>query len=135
MKIALKKSDTFGALASGLCMVHCFITPFVFIAQTCSATCCDSAPAWWRWIDYVFLIISFFAVYSSSRNSGNNFIKKALWISWSALFIILVNLQLKLVPIPGFLKHISALSLVTFHLYNLRQSSCKSDSCLIEHKC
>ena len=132
MKTIIIKSDACGALASGLCMIHCLITPFIFIAQSCSASCCDSAPEWWRWLDYIFLFISFFAVYNSSKTSVSRVMKVALWMSWISLFIIIMNLNLKLIPIPSFLKHIAALSLVTFHLYNLKFGSCKSDSCLLD---
>ena len=47
------KSDTIGALASGLCMVHCLATPFFFIASACSASCCSNTPLWWQWMDYM----------------------------------------------------------------------------------
>ncbi|MFK7796305.1 MAG: MerC domain-containing protein [Aureispira sp.] len=52
--ILTQKSDFFGAAASTLCLIHCLITPFIFVAQTCSRTCCSDAPIWWRMIDVVF---------------------------------------------------------------------------------
>jgi len=33
MRLLLEKSDTFGAIASFLCMVHCILTPFVMCSQ------------------------------------------------------------------------------------------------------
>jgi hypothetical protein len=76
----IKKSDVLGVLASGLCLIHCIATPFIFVAQTCSASCCSVAPTWWSTIDYVFLGISFFAIYWSVQNTSKNWIKYALWI-------------------------------------------------------
>ena len=47
MKLAINNSDSIGALASSLCLVHCVATPFIFVVQSCAASCCASAPAWW----------------------------------------------------------------------------------------
>ena len=47
--------DFIGALASSLCLVHCLLTPVLFIVKACtsSASCCAGAPVWWQVIDYV----------------------------------------------------------------------------------
>ena len=37
-----------------LCLVHCIATPFIFITQACTASCCAESPIWWQSIDYVF---------------------------------------------------------------------------------
>ena len=71
MEIRLKiNSDLIGASASTLCTIHCLATPFLFLASTCSKSCCSGAPSWWLWLDYGFLIISFFAVYSSTKSTA-----------------------------------------------------------------
>ena len=75
MKLTLQKPDNIGVLTSTLCMIHCLASPFLFIAQTCSATCCEATPIWWKWIDYLFLAISFFAIRRSTQVSSNNSIK------------------------------------------------------------
>ena len=59
MKLAINNSDSIGALASTLCLIHCLATPFIFVVQSCAASCCASAPAWWVFFDYLFLTISF----------------------------------------------------------------------------
>ncbi len=39
MKVkAIPESDIVGAVASGLCALHCIATPFLFIAQSCSTS-------------------------------------------------------------------------------------------------
>ena len=82
-EIKLKmNSDLIGALASTLCTIHCLATPFIFLASTCARDCCNGAPTWWLWIDYGFLIISFFAVYQSTKTTSKYWIKPALWICW-----------------------------------------------------
>lgn len=128
MKLTLKKSDRIGVLASALCMIHCVATPFIFIAQ-CTTTCCDVAPDWWIWIDYFFLTISFFAVYHSSQNTTKKFIKSALWISWSLLFVTIINERLLLIHFPHALKYIAGSLLVILHLYNQKYCQCKQDKC------
>lgn len=116
--IQQSKSDVIGALASGLCLIHCIATPFIFLAQTSSATIGNSAPAWWGIIDIVLVVISFYAVYWSTLNSSKSWMKYALWISWSALGIIILNEKLHLLAIPEFSIYIPAIALVLFHLYN-----------------
>jgi len=134
MKLILYKSDNIGILASTLCMVHCFATPFLFIAQTCSLTCCEIAPVWWQKIDYAFLAISFFAVYHSTQTTSNNLIKPALWISWLALSTIVLNETLKLIDLLEVFKYVVAFVLIGLHLYNKKYCQCKNDKCCTNHE-
>ena len=76
MIITKQKPDILGALASSLCLIHCIATPFIFIAQSSVAICChEETPFWWKSIDYVFLVISFFAIFWSVKTTTNDFIK------------------------------------------------------------
>tara|TARA_B100000767_G_C19673231_1_gene496179 strand:+ start:738 stop:1145 length:408 start_codon:yes stop_codon:yes gene_type:complete len=130
MEIKLKiNSDLIGASASTLCTIHCFATPLIFFASTCTETCCASAPTWWIWLDYAFLIISFFAVYRSTKSTSKLWIKPALWFSFLALFTFIFiehNTQLYL---SHYYKYSAALSLATSHIYNLKYCQCESDKC------
>lgn len=134
MNLSLKKSDAIGALASGLCMIHCFATPFIFIVQSCSVSCCDAAPSWWKWIDYFFLAISFLAVYQTTKTTNKRWIKPALWMSWIALFLTIVNERLGWVALPEVVTYIAAMALVVLHLYNLRYCQCKEDGCCVHNQ-
>lgn len=129
MKLALKKSDSIGVMASTLCMVHCAVTPLLFIAQSCSAACCTDAPDWWRWIDYFFLVISLFAVYHSTKNTGTAWMRPAMWISWSILLLAIINEHLEIMRVPEGTTYMAAFLLVALHLYNLMYCQCKSDKC------
>ena len=122
-------SDFIGAMASGLCLIHCVATPFIFIAQTCSATCCDTAPTWWTNIDFLFIGISFFSVLWSVKNSSKLWIKIALWMSWFALSIVIINEKVDLIHIPESIIYIPAIALIILHLYNKKYCNCKEDSC------
>lgn len=125
-----QKSDTFGAIASTLCLIHCLITPFIFIAQTCSRTCCSSAPTWWRTIDLLFLTISFFAVYWSASLTSKNWLKIAFWVSWVSLFILLANENLNLINVPHKSTYLPSFGLILLHLYNKKYCKCTDDACL-----
>jgi hypothetical protein len=117
-------ADLLGVLASGLCMIHCIVTPFLFIAKTCSASCCDDSPTWWSWLDYVFLLISFFAVWQTSKNASNKWVKYALWFSWVLLLLSILNEKVKLITLPEIIIYLPAIALIALHFYNLKYCQC-----------
>ena len=123
------KSDTIGVFASGLCMAHCIATPFFFIASACSSSCCNNAPAWWQWMDYLFLTISFFAILQAVKSTTNAWVKQGLWISWAGLFFLIINIKLEWVNIAENIKFIPAFMLVALHMYNMRYCQCDEDCC------
>jgi len=124
-------SDFIGAFASGLCLIHCIATPILFIAQTCSATCCTGAPTWWSNIDFLFIGISFFAILCSVKNSSKPWVKSALWFSWFALCLAIINEKINLFHISEFIIYIPAIALVILHLYNKKYCNCKGDKCCV----
>lgn len=124
-----QKSDIFGAMASSLCLIHCMITPFIFVAQTCSVTCCSSAPTWWRSIDIFFLIISFFAVYWSSISTSKQWLKISFWTCWIAMFMLIVNESLGWLHLPHSCIYVPSLGLVLLHIYNKKYCQCTDDAC------
>ena len=124
-----QKPDVLGTLASTLCLLHCIATPFFFIAQTCSATCCDVTPIWWQIIDYIFLTISFFAIYWSTKTTTINWIKPALWLSWFALLVVIFNEKIELFLLPKFAIYFPAFALMILHLFNKKYCKCRNDKC------
>lgn len=127
-------SDILGAMSSGLCLIHCLATPFIFIAQSCTAasSCCDNAPIAWSMIDYFFIAISFFAVRWSTKTTSKNWIKYALWISWVTTFIMILNERMDIFSVPRLGFYIPALALVILHLYNRKYCQCYDDACCIQ---
>ena len=126
-------SDVIGASASTLCTIHCLATPFVFVASTCTQSCCATAPTWWIAIDYIFLFISFIAVYRSTNTTSSNWIKPLIWLYWVCLFVLILvehNLSIQISP---FYKYIAALSLATTHIYNLKYCQCKNNECCVNN--
>ncbi len=124
-------ADLLGAFASGLCMVHCIATPFLFIAQSCSAACCEASPNWWSWLDYAFLMISFLAVWQTNKTASKDWVKYGLWISWLLLLAAILNKKLSLILIPEIAVYLPALSLIVFHFYNLKYCQFKTEGCCI----
>lgn len=129
---AIPKSDLLGAIASGLCAVHCLATPFLFMAQSCSVSgCSELSPSWWSSIDYVFIGITFLAVYQSGKNTHAPWLKYALYVSWGILSLLIINEKLVFWPLPGLWKYSMAFILITLHLYNLKLCKCAEESCCV----
>ena len=89
MKLAIKNSDSIGALASTLCLIHCLATPFIFVVQSCTAACCANAPGWWASFDYIFLLISFVSIYRSTQTTTKKIMKPILWSNFFLLFALI----------------------------------------------
>ena len=123
------KEDLIGASASFLCLVHCLATPFVFLIKSSAAVCCSETPTWWQSIDYIFLVVAFFAVVHVTNNHrSKEWMKFSLVVSWLGLLLVTLNSTFFLFHITIEMAYIPAISLVCLHLYNsnifsfLRQS-------------
>ena len=123
------KEDLIGASASFLCLIHCLATPFVFLVKSSAAVCCSDTPTWWQAMDYIFLVVAFFAVVHVTNNHrSKEWMKFSLVISWLGLLLVTLNSSYFLFHITNEIAYIPAISLVCLHLYNsnifsfLRQS-------------
>lgn len=123
------KVDSLGALVSGLCMLHCLATPIFFIASACSAACCNFAPTWWQSLDYIFLVISLFALIQASRNSNSLLVPWGLLASWLGLCFFILNAKFGWISVHQNIKFIPAFLLIGFHLYNMKYCQCESNEC------
>jgi|TARA_B100000497_G_C7619614_1_gene372242 hypothetical protein len=120
-------TDGIGIISGSLCLIHCVATPFIFIAKACSVSCCSDAPLWWQSIDYLFLIISFIAIYFVSKNTTNQLLKVAFWLSWAVLLVVILNQSFELFYLPKNLIYVSSFLIITLHLYNIKYNSCEKD--------
>ena len=116
-------SDIIGASASGLCLIHCMATPFVFAAKAYTITSCSDAPIWWQAIDYIFIVISFMAIWFATKNSSVTWIKVTLWISWILLLITILSGSLEIGLFPKSFSYVPALAIIVFHFYNLMRTT------------
>ena len=129
MILVKEKPDSIGALASILCLIHCVATPFIFIAQSCSVTCCSDVPSWWGFIDYIFIVISFFAVYRTTKTTSINWVKPWFWLSFLMLLLVIANERLGWFYLSEYFIYVPALALIALHLYNKKHCQCNKDKC------
>lgn len=129
MNLIIQKPDTYGALASSLCLVHCIATPFLLVSASYA-----TAPVWWTHLDAIFLTVSFFALYRSVQTTSRYFMKYTLWSSYGILCMLIVNEKMQWAEIPEFANYLAAIALVGLHLYNLKYCQCKSENCCVKTK-
>ena len=122
-------SDAVGILASGLCLVHCLLTPFVFVAHSGITMIGDGQAFWWKSLDLIFLVLSYFAIRRSIKTTSKPSIKYAFWASWLFLVGIIINEKLEVIPLPEEMIYIGSLSLVILHFYNLKYCQCEKECC------
>ncbi len=133
MKSIIYKPDSIGSIASILCLIHCIATPFIFITQACTMSCCAGTPTWWQSMDYIFVVISFFAILRSTQTSSNKTIKIGLWITWFLFFISIMNKAIQLLYINQNFTYATGITLALLHLYNLKYCQCDNDKCCLNH--
>jgi len=127
MKITRKNSDYLGAAAGILCIIHCIITPLLFLINAELAT--KQTLLALQVIGYIFLFISFFAVYKSALNTTNNIVKVLFFVFWSFLLLLILNESFGAFHIAETFTFISAFSLSALHIYNLKYCQCKDENC------
>lgn len=121
------KADTCGIASGTICLIHCAVTPFLFLAKTCSTTNCTDAPFWWELLDYVFIVISFIAIYNSISSTTKNWVRITLWCSWISLLLIILNESFGMISLPEMLGYLPALSIILLHFYNHKVGKCVKD--------
>ncbi|MEM6632152.1 MAG: MerC domain-containing protein [Bacteroidota bacterium] len=117
-------SDILGAIASFVCLVHCLLTPVLFIAHTHAHDHHESGPIWWGVIDYLFLVISFVAISFSARKTSLKWMPYALYLSWTFLAGYILVEKFHLLHLAHEWIYLPAISLVFLHLYNRRHCNC-----------
>ncbi len=110
-------SDHLGAIASTLCIIHCLISPLLFFSEI------------WQSFNYLFIIVSFFAVYRSVQNSSNLFIKILLRSFWFILCLLILNEEFEIISLSEAFTYTSAFSLGFLHIYNLKYCRCEDENC------
>lgn len=125
------RSDLYGSLASGLCLVHCLATPVLFAAHTGHVHGHHNSPVWWGAIDILFIIISLAAVYWSARNTSKKWMEVALWICWALLAFVILNEKFEWIHLSEAAIYFPSLLLVGLHLYNRKYCQCKDETCCL----
>ncbi len=129
MTLTTKNSDYLGAFAGILCIIHCIITPLLFMINAELAT--KNTLFGLQMIGYLFLIISFFAVYKSALNTTNKIVKVLFFVFWSFLLFLILNESFGVFRIAETFTFISAFSLSALHIYNLNYCQCADENCCV----
>ena len=129
MKTITLNSDHVGILSSCLCLTHCILTPLFFLYQVEISSITNGGNFFWYSLNYFFLLISFFAVGRSIKNSSKKSIKILMLISWFFLSGLILNEQLELFTVPEFFSYSSAILLCSLHIYNLNFCRCEDENC------
>ena len=127
--------DNVGIIASTLCAIHCIATPFLFIAKACSAAaCCADTPIWWQLIDYLFLGVSFLAIFFISKNLTIKWLKLSFWVSWILLLFSILDHSFNFLYLPKNFIYIPSFLIIALHFYNVKFCKCQDVSCGCENK-
>ncbi len=125
----LGNSDRLGILASCLCLIHCLVTPFLFLAHTGLIVSKGTHHFWWKSLDLIFLVLSFIAVYRTTQTTSNKKLAFAFWLCWSLLFVIVLNEKLHLISLAEEFIYIIAVVLASLHLYHQKYCRCNNEKC------
>ena len=128
MKLIISNSDYVGASSSGLCMLHCLFTPFLYVLHS-TLIFSTELIFFWFFLNYFFLFMSFMSIYQSSKKSLNLNVIKLLYVFWFLLTGLIVNESFEIFKIPELFTYLSAFSLICLHMYNLKFCKCKDDEC------
>ena len=120
----LDYSDWLGAATSGLCAIHCMLTPLFFAAKpVLESTGVEHAHGLWGMLDFVFLILSLLAVWFSARHTTHSTLKWVLWFAWG---VFAVGLLSESFAFGKWLMYAGSITLVIAHIKNHRHcQQCK----------
>ncbi len=103
--------DYVGIASSGLCFLHCTLLPVVLVAMKAGET-------EYPFFDFLFLGVSFVAVYFSVRHHQGTLLKKMLWGFFGLLAVSILMEEVS--PVFEYLGYVAALGLISAHVYNIR---------------
>lgn len=97
----------------------------------CREDCHQHIPFWWSGFEFVFISVSFVAIFISTKRTSSHLIKPLFWLSWSLMCMIILNEKAHLFELPEFLIYIPSTLLILAHIYNLKYCMCveESESC------
>ncbi len=81
----------------------------------------EESHSLWHLLDYLFLIVSFFAIYKTATRTRKNWLKIGFWSSWFFLLTLLINEKLTVLELSESLIYLPTISIIILHSYNLLQ--------------
>lgn len=123
-------SDWLGASASALCLIHCALTPLIFVTKPLYFGMVGRPVhyhGWWAGLDYIFLALSLLAVWYSARHTPHLTLRWVLWAAWVVFAVGLLLEPYELILGQG-LMYTGSITLVVAHIKNYFycQQHCKA---------
>jgi hypothetical protein len=87
----------------------------------------------WQSLNFLFLTISFIAIYYSIKNSTSFRVNTLLFLTWLILLCLIITEVFEIFSVPELYTYITAITLSGLHIYNLKYCRCKDDSCCIQN--
>ncbi|WP_044172236.1 MerC domain-containing protein [Flectobacillus major] len=112
--------DYLGIFSSAICLVHCLATPIIMFLKAYyqysqTQVALDEAHDCW---DYVFVLLCFIAVFSTTRSCVSIRIVRAFWLAFLA-FAVAIIFEDDL-PFLQYVGYIASLALIVIHFFNIR---------------
>ena len=128
MRISIEKPDNYGVAFSSLCMLHCYLTPLLFLTQGHLSF----VPGWWQSLNFLFLALSFLAICFSVKNSTSLVVKFLLFTFWFALAFLLISEEFEFFHLPEAMTYAAGFSLAFLHIYNNKYCNCNDGECCVD---
>lgn len=116
MKISQRKSNTLGLISSTLCLLHCLAVPIFLSFYPVILQYIEHDL---YFLEYIFLISSYIAVYFSTKNSNITSIMKIIFYL-VLTFLTLGILFEETIGWMQYLGYIGSVGLIIMHIINLR---------------
>ena len=130
MKIESFNSDKMGIVSSLLCLLHCAITPLLFISQPTILNSYTELPEiWWRLASLLIIPVSLYAVYKSNKITTNRSLGTTMWLCCFILLATIINEAFEIFSLEEYLSYGASITLGFLHVYNLKYCTCKDDDC------
>jgi len=113
-------SDYIGIIGSGLCVIHCLLTPiFLSLSMFLPHTEEESFFSVGHLLELLFLFIAFFAVFNSSSRTPFNKVSVAFWFFFFLFAIgVLFHDDFKCL---AFISYLGSFGLVVTHIINIKK--------------
>ena len=110
------------------------MTPLLFIYQVELINLNKEEIFSWQSLNYLFILVSFLAIYRSAQNSSKSIIKILMFVSWIFLCLILLNEQFEVFQIKEFYTYLAISLMSGLHFYNLKYCRCDDPDCCVQQE-
>ncbi|TAG07515.1 MAG: MerC domain-containing protein [Cytophagia bacterium] len=114
----IDRFDFLGVISASLCAVHCVLTPFLIVVF--------AQIPWLYGASYVFLMISFVALFETSKHKEMNKILSFLWFCFALLAVAVIFEED--FHWLHYLNYLASAGLIIGHILNIKYcQECKKD--------